>query len=36
MTMRVPPVPTSPRADGAVLLKELHAALCRYVVFPQR
>ncbi len=34
MTMRVPPVPTSPRADGAVLLKELHAALCRYVVFP--
>src|SRR6266540_1554477 len=33
--MRVPPVPTSPpRADGAVLLKELHAALCRYVVFP--
>src|SRR6266545_2116518 len=35
MSMRVPPVPTSPpRADGAVLLKELHAALCRYVVFP--
>jgi Protein of unknown function (DUF3631) len=33
--VRVPPVPTSPgRADGAVLLKELHAALCRYVVFP--
>jgi hypothetical protein len=33
--MRVPPVPSSPpRADGAVLLKELHAALCRYVVFP--
>jgi hypothetical protein len=31
----VPPVPTNPaRADGAVLLKELHAALCRYVVFP--
>jgi hypothetical protein len=36
MTMRVPPVPTSPtgRGDGAVLLKELHAALCRYVAFP--
>ncbi len=35
MTMHVPPVPTSSaRADGAVLLKELHAALCRYVVFP--
>jgi hypothetical protein len=33
--VRVPPVPSSPpRADGAVLLKELHAALCRYVVFP--
>ncbi len=35
MTMHVPPVPTNPpRPDGAVLLKELHAALCRYVVFP--
>jgi hypothetical protein len=32
--VQVPPVPTSPRADGAVLLKELHATLCRYVVFP--
>jgi hypothetical protein len=35
MTIQIPPVPSSPpRADGAVLLKELHAALCRYVVFP--
>jgi hypothetical protein len=33
--VRVPPVPPSPpQADGAVLLKELHTALCRYVVFP--
>ncbi len=34
--VRAPPVPSSPagRADGAVLLKELHAALCRYVAFP--
>src|SRR6266545_1996753 len=35
MSMRVPPVPTSPpRPEGAGLLAELHAALCRYVVLP--
>ena len=31
--MRVPPIPTS-RPEGAALLAELHAALCRYVVLP--
>ncbi len=31
--MRVPPIPPS-RPEGAALLAELHAALCRYVVLP--
>jgi hypothetical protein len=31
--VRVPPIPPS-RAEGAGLLAELHAALCRYVVLP--
>jgi hypothetical protein len=30
----VPPIPTPQAVDGASLLGELHAALCRYVVFP--
>jgi Protein of unknown function (DUF3631) len=30
----VPPIPTPQAVDGARLLDELHAALCRYVVLP--
>jgi uncharacterized protein DUF3631 len=30
----VPPIPSAQAVDGAGLLGELHAALCRYVVFP--
>jgi hypothetical protein len=33
-TVGVPPIPTPQAVDGASLLSELHAALCRYVVFP--